>query len=191
MAWFPWAKVKKIAHHFKAGMMARPIRGLVLHITDGAVIGDAQKDLQGLWGEFNKANQGGKEKSAHFGIARDGEIWQFVDTDDVAFAVDGVWGGDGVDNHWISVENIATIAHKGTNESLTELTADQMHTLAVLMDWLHKTENVPYQLANSKPERGLGYHRMFKIGDHSCPGDKVIAQRQAILNLTDCGLSLD
>jgi hypothetical protein len=191
MAWLPGAKVKKIAHNFKAGKMVRPIRGLVLHITDGFVKNDAQKDLQGLWNEFNNPNQTGKKKSAHFGVARDGEIWQLIDTDDVAFAVDGVWGGDGVDNHWVSVENIATIAHKGKDESLATLTSDQIETLAVLMDWLHKTESVPYTLANSKTDRGLGYHRMFKIGDHACPGDKVIAQRQAILNLTDCGLDLD
>jgi hypothetical protein len=191
MAWLPGAKVRKIEHHFVAGKMVKPIRGLVIHITDGIVLNDAHKDLQSLWGGFNNPNQQGKEKSAHFGVARDGEIWQFADTNDVTFGVDGVWGGDGVDNHWLSVENVATIAHKGKDASLELLTGDQMETLAVLLDWLHKTEGVPYQLATTKTERGLGYHRMFKIGDHSCPGDKVIGQLQGILNLTDCGLELD
>jgi hypothetical protein len=192
MGWLPGATPKPIAHHLKKGMMVKPIRGLVVHITDGQVIDDDQKDLQSLWGFFNTANQPPPERSAHFGIGRHGEIWQFADTNDVTFAVDGVWGGDGVDNHWVSVENIATITHKGKNNSLQELTDDQIRTLAVLLDWLHNNESVPYRLANSKADKGLGYHRMFLKNpqSHPCPGDKVIAQRQAILNLTECGLSL-
>jgi hypothetical protein len=172
--------------------MIKPIRGLVLHIVDGHVAGDAQKDLGSLWGEFSNPNQPPPERSSHFGVARDGEIWQFADTDDVTFAVDGVWGGDGVDNHWVSVENVATIRWKGKDETLDALTDAQIQTLAVLLDWLHQTDGVPYQLANSKSDRGLGFHRMFLKDprSHPCPGDKVIAQRQAILNLTDCGLSL-
>jgi hypothetical protein len=172
--------------------MVKPIQGLVLHIRDAIVANDAQKDLEGLWNGFKgPAPPGKKLTSAHFGLSRDGELWQFVDTDDVTFAVDGVYGGDGVDNHWVSVECIATIKYKGNDSSLEKLTDDQTRILAIILDWLHKTENVPYQLANAKTDHGLGYHAMFGIGDHTCPGDKVIAQRQAILNLTDIGLELD
>jgi hypothetical protein len=109
-------------------------------------------------------------------VAKDGTIWQFADTNDVAFAADGVFGGDGVDNHWVSVENVAVDGE--------ELTGDQVDTLAQLFAWLSHTEGgVPLTLAEHKTDKGLGYHRMFHIGSHSCPGKKVIAQRQAILDL--------
>ena len=52
----------------------------------------------------------------------------------------------------------------------------------------HGLDGVPYTLANSKNDQGLGYHKMFNIGNHACPGLLVVNQRQAILNLTDCGL---
>ena len=113
-------------------------------------------------------------RSAHFGVAKDGTIWQFASTDDVTFAVDGVWGGDGVDNHWLSVENVAEVGD--------ELTDKQIVTLGNLLVWLIQTESVPLALAKSKTDKGLGYHVMFHIGDHSCPGQKVIDQRQKILD---------
>jgi N-acetyl-anhydromuramyl-L-alanine amidase AmpD len=174
MAWFDRAEKMEIKHNFKANKMVHPIRGLVLHITD------TDQTLQSLFGDFNNPKQSGKKRSAHFGIAKDGELWQFVDTDDVAFAVDGIWGGNGVDNHWVSVENVA--------KNGDFLTADQIRSVAILMDWLHNTDGVPYTTAEKKDDRGLGYHRMFGIGDHACPGSKVVAQRQNILNLTDCGI---
>jgi hypothetical protein len=74
------------------------------------------------------------------------------------------------------------------------LTDDQIDTPAQLFAWLVNTENVPSELAEHKADRGLGYHRMFGIGDHACPGTKVIAQRQDILDLANaayiygCGL---
>jgi N-acetyl-anhydromuramyl-L-alanine amidase AmpD len=168
MAWYPDAEQHPLSRHFVRGRMTHPISGLVLHITA------THQPLANLFGDFNNPNQTGKLRSAHFGVARDGTIWQMVDTDDVAFAVDGVYGGNGVDNHWVSVENVGIDGE--------ELTNDQVDTLAQLLAWLAHTEGVPLTLAEGKSDRGLGYHRMFHIGDHSCPGDKVIAQRQAILD---------
>jgi len=168
MGWYPNAVARKLQRHFKANKMIHPVRGLVVHITD------TNQTLESLFQDFNDPNQQGGLRSAHFGVAKDGTIWQFVDIDDVAFAVDGVWGGDGVDNHWISVENVAVDGE--------ELTNDQIDTLAQLFAWLANTDKVPVQLADSKVETGLAYHRMFHIVDHDCPGNKVIAQRQAILD---------
>jgi N-acetyl-anhydromuramyl-L-alanine amidase AmpD len=171
MPWYSNATLHKLDRHIKSKKMLHPIRGLVLHITD------TNQTLGSLFLDFNSANQSPPIRSAHFGVAKDGEIWQFADTDDVTFAVDGVWGGDGVDNHWLSVENVAK-----NGEVLTD---DQIDTLAQLFAWLVNTENVPSELAEHKADRGLGYHRMFGIGDHACPGTKVIAQRQDILDLAN------
>jgi hypothetical protein len=174
MAWFDRATKRKLGRNFKPGKMAHPIRGLVLHITD------TLQTLESLFQDFNNPNQTGPKRSAHFAVAKDGELWQLVDTDDVAFAVDGIWGGDGVDNHWVSVENVA--------KNGQSLTMEQVTTLAVLMDWLHVKEGVPFQTSDKKADPGLGFHRMFGKGDHVCPGGNVVAQRQGILNLTECGL---
>jgi N-acetyl-anhydromuramyl-L-alanine amidase AmpD len=168
MPWYPDATKQPLKHHFVAGKMVHPIRGLVLHITA------TNQSLSSLFADFNSPNQTPPLRSAHFGVAKDGTIWQFADTNDVTFAVDGVWGGDGVDNHWVSVENVAV-----DGDALTD---DQTDRLAQLFAWLIHTEAVPLTLAEKKTDRGLGYHRMFHIGDHSCPGDTVIAQRQGILD---------
>jgi N-acetyl-anhydromuramyl-L-alanine amidase AmpD len=169
MPWYPDAERHPLSHQIQANRMVHPIRGLVLHITD------THQSLANLFDFFNMANQPSPLRSAHFGTSKDGTIWQFADTNDVTFAVDGVYGGDGVDNHWISVENVA--------KNGEELTDDQVDTLAQLLAWLNHTEGVPLILAEKKPDRGLGYHHMFRIGDHACPGTKVIAQRQDILDL--------
>lgn len=169
MAWYPNAATHKLHRQFKEKKMVHPIRGLVLHITD-----TAKQTLDSLFQDFDSPTQKGALRSAHFGIAKDGTVWQFADTDDITFAVDGVWGGEGVDNHWLSVENVAKLGE--------ELTGDQIDSLAQLYGWLVKTETVPLKLAESKADRGLGYHKMFHIGDHACPGPKVVAQRQTILD---------
>lgn len=168
MAWYDNAIPHQLSHHFVKKKMVHPIRGLVLHITD------TKQALGSLFQDFNDPNQPPPLRSAHFGVDKDGVIWQFADTDDVTFAIDGVWGGDGVDNHWVSVENVALNGE--------ELTDAQIDTLAQLFGWLVRMEHVAVRLAESKTDSGLGYHRMFHIGDHACPGNKIVAQRQAILD---------
>jgi N-acetylmuramoyl-L-alanine amidase len=168
MAVCPYASLRKISRHFKAGAMDADIHGLVIHITDPAT------PLTGLFDLFNKPSpqierQPNLQVSAHFGISKDGEIWQFVDTSDVAFAIDGSQN----DAHWISVENSATFPEM--------LTGSQLQSVAVLLAWLNDTYAVPFQLANQASDYGLGFHRMFHIGDHACPGPAVVAQRSKIL----------
>jgi hypothetical protein len=175
MAWYSGAQKHALTRHFKQGMMVHPVRGLVLHITTG------KPNLAGQWGDFNSPNQTGRLRSAHFLVDKDGTMWQLIDTDDVAFAVDGVYGGEGVDNHWISVENIAD-----TGEALTD---EQIDSCAEIFGWLHRTDNVPLSLANKKGEFGLGYHRIWSGMAHPCPGDLVIAQRNAILEVCSAAYS--
>lgn len=169
MPWYPDAQRHPLTRHFVPNRMIHPVQGLILHITTG------HPSLAGQYGDFNDPNQAPPLRSAHFLVDKGGTIWQLIDTNDVAFAVDGVFGGPGVDNHWISVENIAAYG-----EALTD---DQVDTCAQLYAWLARSDQLPLALANTKTDRGLGYHRIFSGMSHPCPGDKVIAQRQAILDL--------
>jgi hypothetical protein len=148
--------------------MNSDLHGLVLHITDGG------GGLTDLFSHFNSASAQFPDKpklqvSSHFGISKEGDLWQFVDTDDMAFAIDG----GPVDAQWISVENIAKFPEN--------LTGAQVQSVAVLLAWLNDIADVPFQIANSRPGRGLGFHRMFHIGDHICPGPAVVGQRRQIL----------
>ncbi len=79
---------------------------------------------------------------------------------------DGRWGGAGVDNHWVSVDNVAKFPFPPT--------MDQVLACAQIL---------------SRSEKGFGYHHMFGIGDHICPGPAVVAQRDGIVNPAGCGVS--
>jgi hypothetical protein len=143
------------------------LQGLVVHITDGDRKHKKAPTLNGVWGHFNNPRT---RASAHFCISEDGEIWQFIDTANRAWAIDGSVN----DSHWISVENIALPG--------AMLTEGQLDGVAVLLAWLRDIAGVPLQLADTKGGSGLGYHQMFKIGDHACPGPNVVAQRDDILD---------
>ncbi len=170
MAWTHHAIKKEIANNFNKGMM-REIHGMVLHITDVTKKG-ALPTMEGVRADFSDKST---RRSAHFCISKTGEIWQFVDTADRAWAIDGFI----YDWHWISVENIAKLGEK--------LTTEQLYGCGLLLGWLHSVYSVPLKLANNKDERGLGYHVMFKHGDHVCPGKAVIAQRQEIISIARDG----
>ena len=174
MAICPRALWKPIKHNFIAKKMVQPIRGLVLHITD-----TKNQSLESLHSDFGNPKQTPPKRSAHFAVSKEGVLWQLIDTDDVGFAVDGMWGGDGIDNHWVSVENVAKFPEV--------LTTQQINALSNLFFWLNETYDVPFELAEKKDDRGLGYHRMFGKGDHICPGPAVVAQRTQILGIAKWG----
>ncbi len=81
----------------------------------------------------------------------------------------------------MSVENVGKFP--------SPLTMDQVLACAQILGWLNNTEGVPLALANSRSDKGLGYHHMFGIGDHICPGPAAVAQRDGIVNLAGCGVS--
>jgi hypothetical protein len=159
MAQLDFAFWNPIKYGFNSGLMQTPIRGLVVHITDG------HGGLQSVHDDFNRPE---KRASAHFGIDKGGSTQQFIDTDDRAWAIDG--GSN--DAHWISVENVAK-----NGEQLSE---GQLFGCALLLEWLHEEHDVPFQLSTTGSKRGLGYHRMFHIGDHACPGAPVVRQLEGI-----------
>src|SRR5262245_48770269 len=111
MAMYWRAEPKLISHNFKEDGVVRPPKGLVVHVTDGA------RTLQTLFKFFNLEKQilrdGSRTRSStHFGVAKEGTIWQFVDTDHQAFAQ-----GPGA-AEWISVENCGVIGDKLTDEQI-------------------------------------------------------------------------
>jgi len=149
-----------ITQNFNPRLMLPPLRGLVVHITDG------HGGLLSVWNDFNRIE---KRASAHFCIDKEGDMWQFVDTEDRAWAVDG----DTQDSHWVSVENVAKLGER--------LTDGQVIGCAILLRWLHELYDVPFQRARHANELGLGYHHMFGIGDHICPGFPVRLQLERIV----------
>lgn len=133
--------------------------GLVLHIMEGTEPGtDA-------W-FHNPASQ----VSAHFGNPKTGQILQWVDTADKA------WAEAAANPYWVSVEN--------EGNSGDSLTTSQVENLAHLLAWLHVAHDIPLQLTDSPNTGGLGYHAMGGAawgGHYDCPGAPVIAQRPAIV----------
>lgn len=160
MARFPEARWRGPVPNETDGRMVRPFLGLVLHIEEGTEAGtDA-------WFHNPKA-----EASAHFGNPRTGQLDQFVDTNDKA------WAEVAGNSYWVSVE------HEGHSGDL--LTASQLENDAHLLAWLHTTEGVPLQITDDPNRSGLGTHAMggSAWGGHtSCPGSPIAGQRQQIID---------
>lgn len=136
------------------------INGLVLHIQQG------YEDGSEAWFK-NPASKA----SAHFLNPKIGPLEQLIDTADRA------WAQANGNSNWISVENEGFVPDA--------LTANQIENNARLLAWLHQTDNVLLQAADSPTERGLGWHGMGGAawGNHpDCPGDHIKAQRPAIIS---------
>ncbi len=158
--WIDDIAVKKpVSHNFNKGAMIRPLHGLVLHIQQGTEAGT-----------YSWFNQSRAKVSAHFGNPKTGDMEQFVDTDDAA------WAQMSGNRHWLSVEN--------EGKTGEELTSSQITNLANLLGWLKWNEDVPLQLAETPADFGLGYHAMGgkSWGNHlACPGKPILRQRLLIL----------
>ncbi|MER7788730.1 N-acetylmuramoyl-L-alanine amidase [Streptomyces sp. NPDC097640] len=154
----PGAKWRPIPVNFTKGGQD-DVRGVVVHIMDGSYAGTDS------WFRDLKA-----KASAHFGTSRAGDLCQWVDTADRAWAQ-----ADG-NRTWLSVEN--------EGRGGDALTDDQLDRCAEVLAWTHKTYSVPLQVANGPSGRGLGYHAMggSAWGGHtSCPGSHVVAQLAEIV----------
>src|SRR5271168_1099232 len=101
MGFLPFATRMPITTNFRKGEMHIVPNGLAIHVTDGV-----HKQLPNLAGVQSTFNVQGTHVSAHFCVAKNGAIAQFVDTSDVAFAVGGDHTQDD-DHWWYSIENIA------------------------------------------------------------------------------------
>jgi N-acetylmuramoyl-L-alanine amidase len=174
MAIWSEATFRPITSNFNVGRISSSLNGLILHITDGHAPGKGRlkvpPTLEGLLGTFNNPSH---KASAHFGVNKDGEIWQFIDTANRAWSVDG----DTIDGHWASIENIAVPGD--------ELTDAQVDVIVRLLQWLNVQHGVPLSVARTKASTGLGYHALFGKGHPGCPGSPVIAQIEDIVALAN------
>ena len=160
MALYPGATWRNSPNH--GGPLAKSV-GVILHVEAGTEAGTCQV--------FSEASY---QASAHFGIAKDGRIDQFVDTSNVA------WAQAQGNSSYFSIETEGY-----PTESLTD---DQCQSFAKLYAWLRTQPNASFgfTLAEVPGQPGLGWHGMGGVawGGHTgCPGDLRKAQRQHILDL--------
>ncbi|MGW5126672.1 peptidoglycan-binding protein [Streptomyces sp. NPDC004069] len=158
MARMPGAVWRPIPINHTAGGQSS-VRGVVVHIMDGTYAGTDS------WFRNSKA-----QASSHFGTSRVGDLCQWVDTADRA------WAQAGGNSAWLSIEN--------EGRGGDDLTSAQLDRCAEVLAWAHKTHGVPLQVTNDPAGKGLGYHAMggSAWGGHpSCPGSRVIAQLAEIV----------
>ncbi|MFE9256513.1 peptidoglycan-binding protein [Streptomyces sp. NPDC006879] len=158
MARFSGAKWRPIPRNYTKGGQ-KSVRGVVIHIMDGTLAGTDS------WFRNSAARA-----SSHFGTGRNGDLYQWVDTADRA------WAQAGGNTDWLSIEN--------EGRGGDSLTSAQLDRCAEVLAWAHKVYGVPLSLTVSTTGRGLGYHGMggSAWGGHpNCPGSKVIAQLPEIV----------
>jgi len=157
MARMPGAEWRPLSiNHTKGGNRPRVV---ILHIIVGTLAGADS------WFRNSRS-----KVSAHFGVGKDGRIRQWVDTADRA------WANAGANPYSISIENEGQVGDA--------LTAAQVESNARIVAWASKAHGIPIQVNNSASGSGLSYHRMaaaWSLGGTACPGDRIIAQRPAIV----------
>lgn len=107
--------------------------------------------------------------SAHFGVAKDARVFQWVDTDDTAWA-QAYYNGVGI-----------SIEHEGF--SGTPLTAPQLAATLELQAWIHRTyPTVPLRWSMNPRRTGVIPHGQLGYigGNHPfCPGMPINRQLAA------------
>lgn len=160
MARCPFAIWRGPIPNMKPDGMTHPVRGVILHVEEGTE--------QGTDSWFHNPQA---QASAHFGIAADGTIHQWVDTDDRA------WAEMAGNAYWWSVET--------EGRHTDPMTPPQVAALARLYGWLMTLpDGVPAHLAETPDDRGFGWHGMggqLWGGHLDCPGDQRRAQRAEVL----------
>jgi peptidoglycan hydrolase-like protein with peptidoglycan-binding domain len=158
MARMPGATWMPIPVNHTPGGQAE-VRGVVVHIMAGTLAGTDS------WFRNPRA-----QASSHFGTGRTGQLRQWVDTADRA------WAQGAGNRSWLSVENEG---HGGD-----ELTDAQIDANARVLAWAHQRYGVPLQATNDPQGRGLGHHGMGgqAWGGHtSCPGTRIVHQKRLIV----------
>lgn len=137
----------------------------VVHIMQGSLNGSDG------WFHNNSA-----QVSAHFGIGKDGTVYQWVDTANVAWA-EANYNGVGIS---IECEGYAGEA----------LTGPQAFAVASLMKWVRKTHGIPL-VRNTNPAAAgwIGHGELGAAGGGhlACPGQPVLDQIPGMLVLAAGG----
>ena len=143
----------------------------------GSMMGVVMHTMVGnLPGTVSWFNQAASSASAHFGIAQDGEIWQFGPIGKGWVA----WAEAAGNPAWYSIE------HADDQKPAIPLTAEQVDASAQLVEVLSRFAGFPLQVSDSTDVKGYGTHSMGgdAWGGHlQCPGPVRAAQREAILEL--------
>jgi hypothetical protein len=129
--------------HFNRGRPSQ-VNGIVIHQFAGGTVAAVQNWLR------NPASR----VSYHFGVGRNGEIRQWVDTGDTAWATGPVNG------------RTIAIGHEATNQPLTDA---QMAATARIIRWARGAHR---QIPAGR--NGLSGHRQW-MGTN-CPGDPIMRQ---------------
>ena len=140
-----------------------PNLGLVLHhaVADGS-----------LWSFFNSPSA---QVSAHFWVAQDGTVEQYVDTDVVA------WHGKQLNTRYVGVETEGC----GAPPHAEPMTDEMVAGLAAIYAEGHARYGWPFELADADGQPGFGYHRMAV--NTACPCDTRLERRADILALAAGG----
>ena len=145
-------------HNWSGGAIQH--RFIIIHVEQGTESGTA------AW-FHNPAAQ----VSSHFGIAKNGHLQQFVDTNQTAYA-EGPFNGDGI--------SIEFEGYSGEH-----LTPQQLATLRQLLNWIHLTHKTPLVLTFDPNGTGVIPHGKLPEGALShpdCPGQNIINDVHALLN---------
>ena len=156
---YPDAQWRPVANETPNGMTG--YRFLVLHIMQGTLAGTD------TW--FHNA---ASQVSAHFGVGKDGTVYQWVDTADKA------WAQAAGNPIGISIE------HEGSLPDA--LTPAQIAADSAILAWVHKTHGIPLQVTDDAGAgSGVCGHSTGAAanwGHPDCPGPAIMDQRQQIVD---------
>lgn len=154
MQTFPHAVQRLVPSH---GGVMEAHDGLILHVQVGT--GSCYSEFE------NTKNQ----VSSTWWIAKNGDIEQYVDADNIAWA------------QMIGNRRYNSVETEGMPDE--PLTDAQVETLAQLYVWGHATYGWPILLADRPGEQGFGWHGMGgdSWGHPRCPGDTRKLQRIDVL----------
>jgi hypothetical protein len=142
-----------------AGMM-----GVLMHTMVG--------NLPGTTAVFNDPKA---QASAHFGIAQDGEIWQYGPIGKGWAA----WHAAAANRTWYGIE------HADDGNPRNPLTDAQITASAQLAELLSRFAGFPLQVSDSPSVRGYGTHVMGGVAwspdGHTCPGPGPRAGQRAVI----------
>ena len=162
--WYWHAERREIAVNHNVG--GNTPRILVVHIMQGT--------LRGTDAWFHNP---AAQVSAHFGVGRDGKIYQWVSTDDQA------WHAADANSYSIGVE------HEGVSGQ--HLTTAQIQATAGILDWAHHHyPDIDLWLNKRISGSGLSYHGLGGAawGSHpNCPGEPIVNQLPLILSEAKLG----
>lgn len=160
MAVMPGVRWEPVTGH--SGPAMESYTGIVLHCNAAE-----SYDLRG----FFQASVDPDQVSSHFQVARDGTIWQYIDTSTQAWC-QGLGNAD-----YLSIESEGLATESAT--------AQQVASIARILRWVHETHGIRYLLAERPGDFGFGWHGMGAAagvdwGHSECPGVRK-NQRAAML----------